>query len=198
MSERTELLREIRDEVLNLTSSPLYAYRKENSYFPVIGQGNHYAKIMFIGEAPGENEAKTGRPFCGRSGHLLDELLASVTIPREEVYITNIVKDRPPENRDPTREEISLYAPFLERQINIIQPRVIATLGRFSMTYLLTYFQSPLASEKISQLHGKLIPIQTAYGEVTMLPLYHPSAGLRSTRNKEALFEDFKQLEAFK
>ncbi|PJF40623.1 MAG: uracil-DNA glycosylase, partial [Phototrophicales bacterium] len=140
MSDRTEQLRQIRDEVLNLTESPLYSYRKQNGYFPVIGQGNHYADIMFIGEAPGENEAKTGVPFCGASGRVLDELIASIGLRREAVYITNIVKDRPPANRDPNKQEIELYSPFLVRQINIIQPKVIATLGRFSMEFILKLF----------------------------------------------------------
>lgn len=93
---KTKKLKEIRDEVLDLKKSPLYAYRVKNSYFPVIGEGDHDADIMFIGEAPGENEAKTARPFCGASGRILDELLESIKMPREEVYITNIVKDRPP------------------------------------------------------------------------------------------------------
>jgi DNA polymerase len=138
LSKRDEALRQIRDEVLALETSPLYAYRRENKYFPVIGEGSHEAKIMFVGEAPGKREAETGRPFCGSAGRILDELLASINLPRSEVYITNIVKDRPPDNRDPEPEEIALYAPFLDRQIEIIEPAVIATLGRFAMQYLLT------------------------------------------------------------
>ena len=94
----TEFLRKIKDEVIALKSSPLYQERIKNKVFPVIGEGNHYAKIMFIGEAPGRNEAATGRPFCGASGRILDELLASVGIDRKGVYVTNIVKDRPPSN----------------------------------------------------------------------------------------------------
>ncbi|MEL6151586.1 MAG: uracil-DNA glycosylase, partial [Chloroflexota bacterium] len=126
-SKKTEQMKAIRDAIVNLTDSPLYEYRTENGYYPVIGQGAHDAKIVFIGEAPGENEAKTGRPFCGASGRVLDELLASVGIDRETVYVTNIVKDRPPKNRDPRKDEIALYAPFLDQQIDIIQPEVIAT-----------------------------------------------------------------------
>src|SRR3989344_4714607 len=95
---------------------------------------------MFIGEAPGKNEAATGRPFCGVSGRILDELFVSAGIDRKNVYVTNIVKDRPPANRDPLPEEISTYARFLDRQIDIIQPKVIATLGRFSMDYIMRQF----------------------------------------------------------
>ena len=122
--ERSLALKEIRDEIMNLSVSPLYEYRTTNNYFPVIGEGDHYAKIMFIGEAPGEQEAKKGRPFIGASGRMLDELLKSIGLARESVYITNIVKDRPPDNRDPRKDEIKLYTPFLERQIQIIQPKV--------------------------------------------------------------------------
>ncbi|MEK7582370.1 MAG: uracil-DNA glycosylase, partial [Patescibacteria group bacterium] len=134
--EKTELLRHIRDEVVNLTGSPLYADRVKGGVYPVIGEGNHHATIMFVGEAPGRNEAKTGRPFVGAAGKILDQLLEGVGIDRKDVYITNIVKDRPPFNRDPVPEEIEAYGPFLDRQITIIQPKVIATLGRFSMVYV--------------------------------------------------------------
>ncbi len=92
---------------------------------------------MFVGEAPGKNEALTGKPFCGAAGKILDELLATVGINRADIYITNIVKDRPPENRDPSPAEIESYGPFLDRQIEIIRPKVIATLGRYSMVYIM-------------------------------------------------------------
>ena len=104
--EKTEKMRAIKDEIVTLTESPLYEYRTSNGYFPVIGEGSHDARIMFIGEAPGENEAKTGRPFCGASGRVLDEMLASINLDRKAVYVTNIVKDRPPKNRDPRTDEI--------------------------------------------------------------------------------------------
>src|SRR3989344_9115887 len=109
IEERKEALRKIKDEVIALKKSPLYTFRIENKNLPVIGEGDHFAKIMFIGEAPGRNEAKTGRPFCGAAGKIFDELLASAGIKREDVYVTNIVKDRPPQNRDPLPEEIELY-----------------------------------------------------------------------------------------
>src|SRR5438876_1787730 len=119
---RTELMKQIKDEVLLLKDSPLYAERVKNQVFPVIGEGSHHAAIMFVGEAPGKNEAKTGRPFVGAAGKILDEMLAHVGIDRKEIYITNIVKDRPPFNRDPLPDEIEIYGPFLDRQIEIIQP----------------------------------------------------------------------------
>ncbi|OGD96406.1 uracil-DNA glycosylase, partial [Candidatus Curtissbacteria bacterium RIFCSPLOWO2_01_FULL_41_28] len=137
---RTVQLKKIRDEIWNLSKSPLYNYRKKNNYFPVIGEGNHFSKIIFIGEAPGQREAETGRPFCGAAGKILDELLVSIDLKRKDVYITNVVKDRPPNNRDPEPEEIKLYSPFLDRQILIIKPKIIATLGRFSTKYILEKF----------------------------------------------------------
>src|SRR3990167_376545 len=119
--DRKELMRKIKDEVVALKKSPLYKFRIESKNLPVIGEGSHYSKIMFIGEAPGRNEAKTGRPFCGAAGKILDKLLEHANISRNDVYITNIVKDRPPYNRDPLPDEIEAYAPFLDRQINIIK-----------------------------------------------------------------------------
>ena len=171
MVEVDEALKKIKDEVVALSDSPLYADRVKNKYFPVIGEGNHSAQIMFIGEAPGENEAKTGRPFCGRAGKVLDNLLESVGIKREEVYITNIVKDRPPKNRDPLPDEIALYAPFLDRQIEIIKPKVIATLGRFSMQYVMNRYGLEWELAPISVLHGKVFDTEIAGEKVKIVPL---------------------------
>lgn len=194
MGTKTDELRKIRDEVWNLTDSPLYAYRKDNHYYPVLGEGSHTAKIIFIGEAPGETEAKTGRPFCGAAGRLLDELLASISIPRQEVYITNIVKDRPPKNRDPLPEEIRLYAPFLRRQIEIIQPKIIATLGRFSMQFIFEEFKMKQSGQSISNMHGQLLTANVDYGAVTIIPLYHPAVALYNASQKEILFKDFQTI----
>ena len=195
--ERYQHLKQIRDEIVNLSDSPLYEYRTENNYFPVIGQGDHHARIMFIGEAPGKNEAETGRPFCGQSGRVLDDLLSSIQLKREDVYVTNIVKDRPPNNRDPHKGEIELYAPFLERQIAIIQPEVIATLGRFSMEFILKLFDATEKKGKISELHGTLISVETDYGTAQVIPLYHPAVALYNASQKETLMKDFKVLKPF-
>lgn len=195
--ERVLALEEIRQGILNLSESSLYEFRVQQNYSPVIGEGSVHAKIMFIGEAPGEKEAKSGRPFIGASGKLLDELLATIGLERSAVYITNIVKDRPPENRDPRKEEIRLYAPFLERQIAIIQPQVFATLGRFSMEYLLTLFDSPQKKEKISHLHGQVLDVQTSYGSAKLVPLFHPAVALYAVGQKDMLKADFQALKQF-
>jgi DNA polymerase len=190
-------MKKIRDEIVALTTSPLYKFRNENKYYPVIGEGNHDARIVFIGEAPGKNEALSGRPFCGRAGKILDELLASVGLPRTEIYITNIVKDRPPSNRDPLPEEISAYAPFLDRQIEIIQPKVIATLGRYSMNYIMERFGLGSDIEPISRAHGKKYKAQAGYGTIDIVPLYHPAAAIYTQSLKETLLEDIKILKEY-
>src|SRR3989338_3339719 len=198
VEERKELMRKIRDEVIALKKSPLYKFRIENKNLPVIGEGSHFAKIMFIGEAPGRNEAKTGRPFCGRAGDILNELLESAGIKREEVYVTNIVKDRPPMNRDPLPEEIEIYGPFLDKQVEIIQPKVIVTLGRFSMVYIMKKFDLDFEIEPISSAHGKSFEADASYGKVKIIPLYHPAAAIYNQHLKETLIKDFKTLEPYK
>jgi len=197
MNGRTELLRKIKDEIADAKNSPLYDFRIKNKFFPVIGEGNHYAKIMFIGEAPGKNEALTGRPFCGAAGKILDELLNFAEIGRNDVYVTNIVKDRPPFNRDPLPEEIEFYAPFLNRQIEIIKPEVIATLGRFSMAYIMEKFELGPELKSISLIHGKIFTAKTSNGEIKIIPLYHPAVAIYNANEKETLKKDFKILKEF-
>lgn len=196
MPSKQTLIRKLTEEITNLKQSPLYAYRVKNGYRPVIGGGSLDAKIMFIGEAPGKNEAVSGQPFVGASGRILDELLASVKLKREDVYITSIVNDRPPENRDPSPKEIQLYAPFLLRQLEIIKPNVIATLGRYSMNFIMVQLGLADRLEPISRAHGKAYKIKTAWGEVTIVPLYHPAVVLYGT-NKEIILKDFKVLKKF-
>jgi len=195
--DKTEELRKIRDKVWNLKESPLYSYRKKNKYYPVIGEGSHDAHIIFIGEAPGRNEAETGRPFCGAAGRILDELLESIGVNRKDVYVTNIVKDRPPENRDPLPLEIKLYAPFLEEQIDIIKPKVIATLGRFSMRFILEKFNLPEQTQSISSLHGRVLNAETKFGSIKIIPLYHPAVAIYNATSEETLKKDFEALRGF-
>ena len=151
----------------------------------VFGEGDASAEVMFIGEAPGFNEDRLSRPFVGQAGKLLDKLLEKINWPRESVYITNIVKRRPPENRDPLPEEIDAHKPYLKKQIQIIGPKIIATLGRFAMNYFLPDF-------KISQSHGKGVILR---GKI-IYPLYHPAAALRATAILKELEADFKKLPA--
>jgi len=194
MALKTEQMKKIKDEVLNLKNSPLYKYRTENNFFPVIGEGSHDAKIMFVGEAPGRNEAKTGRPFCGAAGKILDALLESAGILRKDVYITNIVKDRPQNNRDPLPEEIKIYGPFLDRQIEIIKPEVIATLGRYSMDYIMKKFNLDSELQPIGKLHGKMIDAEASYGPIKIAVLYHPAVAVYDGRKIDELKKDFQIL----
>ncbi len=187
-------LKKIYDEILVLKKSPLYKYRIENKYFPVIGEGSEDAKIMFIGEAPGKNEAKTGRPFIGSAGKILDTLFESAHMKREEIYVTSIVKDRPQKNRDPKPEEIEMYGPFLDRQIEIIQPKVIATLGRFAMDYIMRKFGLEKEIQTIGKLHGKTFDAMASYGSIKIAVLYHPSVAIYNRNKLGELKKDFKIL----
>lgn len=190
-------MKRIRDELLAFSASPLYEYRTSNKYFPVVGEGNHDAKIMFVGEAPGKNEAESGRPFCGAAGKFLTELIGSIGLTREMVYITNVVKDRPPENRDPTPVEIEMYAPFLDRQIEIIRPEVIATLGRYSMAYIMKKFDLDLELEPISKIHGREFKAATSYGPLSIVTLYHPASALYNGGMRDTHKKDFEVLKKF-
>ena len=189
--DRTKELLKIKEEIIELKSLPLYEERIKNNFFPVIGEGSHFAKIMFIGEAPGKNEAKTGRPFCGEAGKVLDKLLFSVEIKREDVYITNIVKDRPPNNRDPLPDEIEIYAPFLDRQIEIIAPSAIVSLGRHSMNYFFDKFK--IEKEPISACHGKVFEVE----KINFIPLYHPAVAVYDRSKLDILKKDFEILKQY-
>lgn len=149
----------------------------------VFGEGNPDCEVMFIGEAPGFHEDRLKRPFVGRAGQLLDDLIREVGWKREDVYITNVVKRRPPENRDPGLEEIDAYGPYLTKQIEIINPKVIAAVGRFAMNYF-------LPEAKITRDHGKVFKV----GGRLVVPLFHTAAALRSTEMMKQLREDFKRL----
>jgi uracil-DNA glycosylase len=193
---RQAQLEELSSQVHDLTQSPYYDLRLEKGYKPVFGEGNPSASIIFVGEAPGEQEAKSGLPFVGAAGKVLDELLKSIGLEREDIYITNIIKDRPPGNQNPTQKAIRLYSPFLLRQIEIIQPQVIVPLGRFALEFVLTNFN---ASEegKISDLHGFPIKGKASYGEIAILPLYHPAAGFYNRDLRHTLEKDIQSLKKY-
>jgi len=153
----------------------------------VHGEGNAETKVMLIGEAPGYYESVQRRPFVGKSGQLLRKVLAEVKLPPESVWISNIVKVRPPENRDPTPEEIAAFRPYLNEEIKLIDPEIVVTLGRFSMAKF-------LPDVKISQVHGRLHKVQWEGKLLYIMPMYHPAAGLRSTQVKESFIADFKKV----
>ncbi len=183
-----ELLK-IKEEVLLCRKCSLYKNRK----FPVIGQGNHKAKIMFIGEAPGKNEDLTGTPFCGRSGKVLDELLKSAGINRESVYVANIIKCRPPSNRDPEEREIKACSKYIERQIDIINPEIVSPLGRYSMRFVMEKFGLGDKVDVISKIHGKMFE-----GEGRkIVPFYHPAVSVYNPNMYNILKKDFQILKKY-
>lgn len=174
---KAEKLHALEAEIASDTTLPL---RESNLVF---GEGSPDCAVMFIGEAPGYHENEQKRPFVGRAGQLLTQLIINNGWRREDVYITNIVKRRPPENRDPLPEEIEAYKPYLARQIDSVDPKVIVPLGRFSMNYF-------LPEAKISRDQGKVF----WQGDRIILPLYHPAAALRSESVLQELKKSFTQL----
>jgi len=170
------------------TACGLFATRTQ----VVPGEGSPSATLVFVGEAPGAREDRAGRPFVGASGRLLDDLLASIGLRREEVFILNTVKCRPPENRNPQRSEIAACAPLLRRQLQALQPRVIATLGRHALAVF-----APNA--KIAEVHGRPYA-QTAdnqQGDAVLFPLYHPAAALHNGSLRPTLERDMAALRAY-
>jgi uracil-DNA glycosylase len=151
---------------------------------PVPGEGNPDAQIMFIGEAPGAKENETGRPFVGAAGKFLEEMLNSIGLERQDVFIANIIKYQPPGNRDPLPEEIQFQLPFLLKQIAIIKPKLICFLGRHSMSAFLS------DQGTISQIHGRLIRKDNQW----YLPLYHPAAALYNGGMRQTLLDDFQKI----
>src|SRR5579859_2781253 len=195
--QKEALFKAVRNDLVSATTSPLYGVRTKNGYMPVVGEGDLDAKIMFIGESPGKSEAEEGRPFCGPSGDILEELLHTIHLSRSHEFITNLVLDHPGAKREPTPEEIAYYVPFVDRLIDIIKPAVLATLGRFSMEYVLKKLDLPEKRGTITTLHGKLIKAHLHYGEIHVVPLYHPAVLLYSMSKKEMLKRDFAKLKLF-
>jgi DNA polymerase len=174
-----DVLEQIAGEVSACTKCGLHHSRKN----AVPGDGKPDAEIMFIGEGPGFHENEQGLPFVGAAGKFLDELLASLGMNREQVFITNVVKCRPPSNRDPQTEELEACNGYLERQIQAINPRVIVTLGRFSMMRF-------LPKAKISQIHGQAVRVK---GRL-IVPMYHPAAALHQPSLRSTVEADFAKL----
>lgn len=177
---KRDLLNNLKGRMLADDSLPL----KETATNLVFGEGNINPKIYFLGEAPGRFEDMSGKPFVGPAGKLLEKLLEGIGLTRDDVYITSIIRYRPPKNRDPKPAEIEEFRPYLDEELSILQPKLIATLGRFSL-------QKFFPGEKISQIHGKPRKIKLGAKEVIVFPLYHPAAALRIQSLKPVLDEDF-------
>jgi DNA polymerase len=180
---KSEELEKLREKMKADKALPL----RDGTTNLVFGEGNEDAKIMFIGEGPGYWEDRKGLPFVGNAGAFLNQLLTSIKLPREDVFITNVVHFRPPGNRDPLPSELEAFKPYLDKMIEIIDPEVMVTLGRFSMAKF-------LPGVTISRIHGKPRKVDWKKKVLIVIPMYHPAAGLRNPDIKKALFDDFKKI----
>jgi len=188
LAAKEDLYRRLVEEIRNCTRCRLHETRRN----PVPGEGPLDARVMLVGEAPGRKEDEQGRPFVGRAGELLNALLGLAGLERSQVYITNIVKCRPPGNRDPREDEIAACLPFLIRQIQLIAPRIIVALGRHAGRTLFS-----LAGKRwpgIRRAHGKPVEARIAGLRVTLYPTYHPAAALYNPELRGVLEEDFRRL----
>lgn len=182
MDDSYEKMTQLAQQIAVCEKCQLHLSRKKS----VPGEGNIHSKILFIGEGPGLNENETGRPFVGQAGNFLNELLSTAKLKRQDVFITNVVKCRPPANRDPLPEELTACSSFLDEQIRLIDPLVIVTLGRFSMG---RYF--PLA--RISSIHGKGHWVD---GRM-IVPMFHPAAALHQPNLRDSIMHDFALLPTY-
>jgi len=188
MIEEEEKMQHLAQAVAQCKKCELWKTRNN----PVVGNGLLTSNVMFIGEAPGYHEDMQGIPFVGRAGKLFDELLQSIDLERKEVYVCNILKCRPPQNRNPHDTEITACTPYLDKQIALIKPSVIATLGNFATAYVLEKFG--LQSEKIGQIHGQSFHLKNLLFESRIIPLYHPAAAIYNPNMKSVLCDDFKTI----
>jgi uracil-DNA glycosylase len=189
---KVEDLEKIKHKILTELKCPL----KDAAKNLVFGKGNPDAGILFIGEAPGAQEDEQGIPFVGAAGKELDKLLRSIGLTLDDVYIANILKYRPPENRDPTIEEIYRHTPYLIEQIKTIRPKIICTLGNYSTKFVLAHFNIPNMKNiaGITQLHGKSNALNIEGMEFNVIPLYHPAAMLYNPNLRAILAEDFLKM----
>jgi DNA polymerase len=186
-AERLAALEEVASDVRSCTRCRLHETRTR----AVPGEGNPDTEVVFVGEGPGQNEDRQGRPFVGRAGDLLVKFLATLRWRRDEVFITNIVKCRPPDNRDPEPDEIAACAPYLQRQLEILDPALVVTLGRHSLGRF-------MPGSRISQVHGTVRPVDpaTGAGNAMVFAMYHPAAALRTPDIERTSYDDVASIPA--
>lgn len=160
----------------------------------VFGEGSISSYILFIGEAPGAAEDEAGKPFCGRAGKVLDELLFKAGLRRNDIYIANILKCRPPGNRNPKDEEINACSGYLDQQIDLIKPKIIGCLGNFSTQYIMEKFGLKSKMQGISKIHGQVFIVPISQGSIKIIPLYHPAVITYNVNMKSVLEKDFLML----
>jgi len=180
---KSEQLSEIKRRMESNEALPL----RKGATQLVFGEGNPNSQVYFLGEAPGFYEDREGKPFVGRAGVLLSKLIEGIGLSREEVYISNVVRFRPPQNRDPDQDEIDAFAPYVDKEIEVIDPKVIVTLGRFSMAKF-------FSDKRISTVHGQIYKVKWQGHSRLVVPMYHPAAALRNGSLLNTLKEDFDMI----
>jgi len=193
MSQKEKIkkeLEELEKQISECKKCDLYKTRTN----PVVGGGSQDAEIMFVGEAPGFNEDKQGKPFVGQAGNILDQLLKSIGMSREDIYVTNILKCRPPGNRNPQEEEINSCAHYLDRQIELIKPKVICCLGNFAIKFILKKFNLDKEIQGASKIHGKVLKVSTLDGQIKIIAMYHPAVATYNMNMFNILKEDFEKI----
>ncbi len=183
-----ETLDDIAREILNCRKCDLY--KTKTNYVP--GSGNEKAEVVFVGEAPGREEDLKGEPFVGAAGKLLNEMLSKIGLKREDVFICNVLKCRPPNNRDPTPEEVEACGDYLVRQLNVIRPKVVVCLGRFAANFIFDLFGLEFTS--ISKVKGKVFETEMWGKKVSVVPIYHPAAILYRPQLREEYEQQFRKI----
>lgn len=192
IAEKTLRIEKLRAQIASCERCRLHKTRTHT----VPGEGSLEADIMFIGEAPGRNEDLQGKPFVGRAGNIFDQLLSSVSLTREDIYLCNILKCRPPENRNPLSDEVHACVGSLDIQLRVVNPKVVATLGNYATTYIFEKFS--LEPVKISQVHGRVFVKETPLGTIKIVPLYHPAVATYDPSKMGVLLKDFRVFKSAK
>ncbi|GFH99236.1 type-4 uracil-DNA glycosylase [Bacteroidaceae bacterium] len=191
VEEKQQKIKKLREQIGECTRCPLCQTRTNT----VPGEGDVDADIMFIGEAPGRNEDLQGKPFVGRAGDVFDKLLASINLTRDQIYLCNILKCRPPNNRNPLASEILACVGSLDIQIKIVNPKVIGTLGNFATTYVFDKFNIPPAT--ISSVAGTVIDVETPFGPKKIVPVFHPAVATYNVHKTDLLLSHFQAFQPF-
>jgi len=191
IDQKEQAIQELSTQIINCKRCDLYKTRNK----PLVGDGLANAKILVVGESPGYYEDIKGKAFVGEAGKILDKLLKSINLSRLEIYITNVLKCHPPKNHNPNKQEIDSCIEYLQKQIDIIKPRVIVSLGKFASREIFTMYD--LKFTNISELHGQVFRVQTFAGELVVIPLFHPAVACYNSEKFIILEEDFKKLGEF-
>ena len=188
IKSKEQLIEDLSREINNCKKCELWKTRNK----ALVGDGSVNARIMVIGESPGYNEDLQGRAFVGEAGKILDQLLYIIKLKRSNIYITNVLKCHPPKNHNPTKQEIDSCINYLDKQIEVIKPKIIITLGKYASKEILNKFN--LEFSKISEVHGKLFDVKTSFGNIKIMPMYHPAVACYRSEMMDTIKNDFVKL----